>query len=161
MYVNGVQVPSGGLSLNKSHEKSTTLAYQTLFNGSGIHHSNSGLQMTHDLFVNGYFMLVFDLTPEGSASDGHVNLPENGNLRIELKFDSALTDAITCLLYLEYDGSVQIDKLRNVTTDFERENIGYPSNNTCFEKLTFFSRSVPIGCSAAFDLIIRDHNNQR
>ena len=118
MYVNGVQVPSGGLSLNTSHEKSTTLAYQTLFNGSGIHHSNSGLQITHDLFINGYFMLVFDLTPDGSASDGHVSLPENGNIRIELKFDSALTDAITCLLYLEYDGSVQIDKLRNVTTDF-------------------------------------------
>jgi hypothetical protein len=98
MYVNGIQVPSGGLSMNTSHEKSTTLAYRTLFNGSGIHHSNSGLQITNDLFINGYFMLVFDLTPDSSASVGHVILPENGNIRIELKFDFSLTDAITCLL---------------------------------------------------------------
>ncbi|GFG33613.1 hypothetical protein Cfor_03376 [Coptotermes formosanus] len=38
MYVNGIQVPSGGLSLNTSHQKRTELGYQTLSNGSGIHH---------------------------------------------------------------------------------------------------------------------------
>jgi hypothetical protein len=40
-------------------------------------------------------MLLFDLTQDGSASDGHVSLPENGNIRIEFKFDSSLTDAFT------------------------------------------------------------------
>jgi hypothetical protein len=110
MYVNVIQVPSGGLSPNTSREKSTTLEYQTLFNGSGIHHSNSGLLFSRDLFVKGFFMLLFDLTPDGSASNGHVILPENGNIEsgIELKFDFSLTDTITGHLYLEYDGSIQI-----------------------------------------------------
>ena len=118
MYVNGQQIPSGGLSLNTRHEKETTLAYQTLFTGSGIHHGNTGNQITHDMFVRGYFMLLFDLSPDSAASEGHTSLSENGSIRIEIKFEEALKDAITCLLYLEYDANVQIDNLRNVITDF-------------------------------------------
>ena len=40
MYVNGKQIPPEGLSLDMGHEK---MGYRTLFDGSGIHHSNSGL----------------------------------------------------------------------------------------------------------------------
>ena len=46
-------------------------------------------------------MLFFDLTPDHSASDGHTSLSENGNIRIELKFNTAHANAVTCLLYLE------------------------------------------------------------
>jgi len=54
-----------------------------------------------DLFINRGFLLIFDLIPEQGASYLHVSLSDSGNIRFELKFD-----AITCLLYLEYDGSV-------------------------------------------------------
>jgi hypothetical protein len=118
MYVNGKQIPSEGLSLDPGHEKTTVMGYKSLFEGSGIHHSNSGLQITHDMYINGYFMLLFDLTPDMAASEGHASPAENGNIRIECNFGKALTEAITCLLYLEYDNSVRIDKLRTVTTDF-------------------------------------------
>ena len=63
MYVNGQQTPSGGLTVGTGHEKTTTMAYQTLFSDSGIHHGSSGIQITHDMFIKGYFMLLFDLTP--------------------------------------------------------------------------------------------------
>ena len=63
-------------------------------------------------------MLLFDLTPDLGASEGHTSHPENGNIRIELKFNKALPEAITCLLYLEFDNSVRIDKLRTVSTPF-------------------------------------------
>lgn len=119
MYVNGKQIPSeGGLSLDMGHEKTSVMGYRTLFTGSGIHHSNSGLLITHDMYVNGYFMLLFDLTPDEAASETHSSLPENGTIRIELKFEKALTEPITCLLYTEYDGCVRIDKSRIVTTDY-------------------------------------------
>jgi hypothetical protein len=39
-------------------------------------------------------------------------------MRLELKFEKALPDPVTCLLYLEYDNSVRVDYLRNVTTDY-------------------------------------------
>jgi hypothetical protein len=93
------------------HEKTRVLGYRTLFKGPDIHHSNTGLQITRDMFKTGYFVLLFDVTPDQSASDGHTSLSGNGNIRIELKFDTALSTAITCLLFLEHDGNIQIDKL--------------------------------------------------
>jgi len=100
------------------HEKASVMGYRTLFEASGIHHSNSGLQITHDRYINGYFMLFFDLTPDRSVSEGHQSHPENGNIRIELKFSKPLPEAITCLLYLKFENSVLIDFSRNVKTDF-------------------------------------------
>jgi hypothetical protein len=118
MYVNGRQVPSKSLTKDPSHEKTTVIGYKTLFQGSGIHHSKSGLQITHDMDISGYVMLLFDRTPFMATSEGHTSPVEGGNIRIELTFKEALKEAITCLLYLEYDNSVRIDSLRTVTTDF-------------------------------------------
>ncbi len=58
LYVNGKQIPSGGLHLETAREKGSVMAYRTLFEGSGIRHSNSGLQISHASFVNVYFMLL-------------------------------------------------------------------------------------------------------
>jgi len=69
--VNGRQIPTEVLSMGMDHEKTLVMGYTTLFEGSGIHHSNSGLQITHDMYTNGYFMLLFDLTPDRAASEGH------------------------------------------------------------------------------------------
>jgi len=77
------------------------LAYNTLFEGSGIRHPNAGLQLTDDMFIAGYFMLLFELTIDRADSEGHISLPDQGNIRLELQFDKPLPEALTCLLYLE------------------------------------------------------------
>jgi len=118
LFVNGKQYPNEGLSLGMDHEKTSVMGYRTLFEGSGIHHSNAGHQITQDMFVNGYFMLLFDLTPDQGVSEPHTSHPEQGNNRVELKFAKPLPEAITCLLYLEYDSTVLINLARNVTTDY-------------------------------------------
>ena len=87
--------------MNMGHEKTSLLAYNTLFEGSRIRHSNAGLQVTHDIFKACYFMLLFDLMPDRAASEVHVSLPDQGNIRLELKFVKTLPEAVTCLLYLE------------------------------------------------------------
>jgi len=84
--VNGKLIPTEGLSLGIDHEKTSVMWYRTLFDGSGIHHSKSGLQITPDMFINGYFMLLFVLTHDRAASGGHTSHPDNGNNRVELKF---------------------------------------------------------------------------
>jgi hypothetical protein len=89
MIVNGRQIPSETLVIDPSHEK-TTLAYKTLFEGTGIHHSNAGLQITHDMYVNGYFMFLYDLTPDQAASERHTSPVDNDNIRIEFTFKEAL-----------------------------------------------------------------------
>jgi len=118
MYVNGRQIPSESLSLNMGHEKTSVKGNATLFEAIGIHHSNSGLQITHDMYINGFFMIVYDLTPDLAASESHASLPTNGDIRIDLKFAKALLEAVTCLLHLEYDNSVRIDLASNVSTNF-------------------------------------------
>jgi len=94
------------------------MGYRTLFEGSGIHHSNASNQITHDMFVNGYFKLLFDLTPDQGALEAHTSYPEQGNIRVKLKFAKPLPEAMTCLLYLEFDNSVLINLARNFTTDY-------------------------------------------
>jgi hypothetical protein len=63
-------------------------------------------------------MLVFDLTRDCCASDRHISFPVNGSIRIELKYDETIAEALTILLYQDFDRSIQTDRLRNFTTDF-------------------------------------------
>ena len=53
------------------------------------------------MYMNGYIMLLFDLTLDRGVSKGHTHHPVNGNISIELKTDKPLPEAYTCLLYLE------------------------------------------------------------
>jgi len=115
---NGKQIPTEGLSLGIDHKKTSVMGYSTLFEGSGIHHSNSGHQITHDMCANVHFMLLFYLTPDRGASEGHMSNPGNGNIRVELKFSKPLTEPITCVLYLEYDNSIHVDTSRTISDRF-------------------------------------------
>ena len=117
LFVNGIQFPNQGLTLGMDHEKTSVMDYSSLFEASGIHHSNTGLQITPYIYIVGSFVLLFDLTPDRSPSECHTSHPENGSVRNELKFSKPLSEAITCLLNLELDKSVIIDFARKLTTD--------------------------------------------
>jgi hypothetical protein len=99
MYVSGKQLRSESLSLDTGH-KTQVLGYKTLFESSSIHLSNSGLQIIH-VYISGYFMLLFNLTPDMAASEVHASPAKIGNIRIELKFGAALTETFTYLLHAE------------------------------------------------------------
>jgi hypothetical protein len=58
------------------------------------------------------------MTPDRAASEGHSSNPENGLIRLELKFEITLIYPVSCLLNLEFDNSVRVDFLLNVTTDY-------------------------------------------
>jgi len=118
LFVNGKQLPKEGLPLGMHHEKNFVVGYRTLFVMSAIHHWNTGLEITHDMYINGYFMLLFVLTPDRSSSENHTSHPVNGSITFELIFNKPLAEAITCLLYLKIDNSVLIDLERTFTTDF-------------------------------------------
>ena len=54
--------------MEKSRERTSVMAYRKIFEGSGFHHSKSGLQIMHDVYVNGYLMLLYDVTPDHGFS---------------------------------------------------------------------------------------------
>ena len=45
LHVTGRQIPTELLSLDMEHENSFVMGYRTLFEGAGIHQSNSGLSI--------------------------------------------------------------------------------------------------------------------
>jgi hypothetical protein len=95
MYVNGKEIPNECLSSNFGHEKTSVMAY---FQGNWFT-SFQRKQSDYTRYVHkGYFMLLFDLTTDHVAYEGHVSPASNGHIRLELKLAEALPEAPTCLL---------------------------------------------------------------
>lgn len=117
-YIDGQQIPSK--TLQPSFENNTyTNAYHTLFSGTGIHFLNDGNSITKDDFGNGYCLLAFDFTPDLSAhSNSHWNLIRRGSVRLEVRFDNALSKTINCIIYAEFDNVIEINKNREITVDY-------------------------------------------
>lgn len=115
LVVNGVQHPAQPIEFNYSNGGIlSTRGYQTLFKGTGIHHFDKGHQITKELFDSGYFLLAFDLTPDHNNNSNCGNLINQGTIRIEGRFGKPIAEAITCLVYCEFDSIIEIDKSRNI-----------------------------------------------
>jgi hypothetical protein len=70
------------------------------------------------MYINGFFISVFDLTTDLTFSEGHTSHFIQGCIQIDLRFAEALPDPVTWLMYLKFDNTVQIDSLKRVYTDF-------------------------------------------
>lgn len=118
LYVDGQQVPSKTLQPSFTSNLYTS-AYHTLFSGTGIHFLNEGNNITREDYANGYCFLAFDLSPDLSAnSHTHWNLIRHGSVRLEVRFDAALTQTINCIVYAEFDNIIEINKNRDVSVDY-------------------------------------------
>ena len=63
-------------------------------------------------------MNITNLNPDLSMGSGCAQAYRNGNLRLELKFKTALPVTINVIVYGLFDASLEITKLRNVQTDY-------------------------------------------
>jgi hypothetical protein len=115
LYVNGVPHPSQPLTMDCSSTMGVTRAYHTLFSSTGIHYGDRGHMITQEMFTKGYFILGFDLTPDREADEDHYSLTHRGNVTLEARFKEPLPEAVTCILYAEFPGYIEIDSSRNVT----------------------------------------------
>jgi len=61
-FLNGKHFPNEDISLGMDYEKNSVVGYTTPFEASGIHPSNAALQITRDMYINVFLMLLFDLT---------------------------------------------------------------------------------------------------
>lgn len=118
LYIDGQQIPSKALQPSFESNIFTT-AYHTLFSGTGIHFLNEGNGISREQYAKGYCLLAFDLTADlSSNSNTHWNLIKHGSVRLEVRFESTLTQTINCIVYAEFDNVIEIDKNRNVTVDY-------------------------------------------
>ena len=71
----------------------------------------------HD-FGYGTMILVFDLTARGECNSEQFTVKKLGNLCINLKYKSALTETKNLILYGEFDCVLTIDTDCNIFTDY-------------------------------------------
>ena len=88
----------------------------------------------HDLFINlgtvpaidydSYsktcclYAFNFNSDFERPSEEDYINLPKQGNLNIEIKFGSNLTNALKLICYAQFDNRIEIDHARNVSIDY-------------------------------------------
>lgn len=117
LYVNGVPVPNEPY-ITDFKRNTFSRAYASIHAVTGILNTSETNLISKEMFSNGYFMLAFDLTPDLSGSMNCSSSMNQGNIRLEARFDTALTNSLTCLVYMEFDRMLEIDKNRNVILDF-------------------------------------------
>ena len=56
-------------------------------------------------------------SPDREADEEHISLPRQGNGRIEALFKKPLPEPVTCILFAEFPGQIEIDYSRYVTVE--------------------------------------------
>lgn len=113
VFRNGEQINSRAFTPKFGTENASyAMPYLQSFLNSGIPLSDDGYCVDLHDWQKGYVLFPFDFTPDYSSNEQHWCLQEQGNIRIELAFDKALTEPITIIIYSEFRSLLQIDKNR-------------------------------------------------
>jgi len=116
LYLDGEQIPNKPLDPNFDEDQYLR-AYMTLFEGTGMLNDNKGHGIKRTSYKHGFTLYAFDLTPD-MTEGSHVDPIKHGSIRMDLHFKNALTQTVNVIVYSEYDNLIQIDRARNVITDF-------------------------------------------
>ena len=112
LYANGQSVPSKALQ-PKFASDNYVEAFQTLFTGMELDGKDAGLQCSREDYGKGYTLVVFDLSSE--VTDAAIQaVRKQGNLQLEIRFASALPEAINVILYASFPGEIKIDQSRSI-----------------------------------------------
>jgi hypothetical protein len=84
--------------------------YYNMFNALGVSRLNDGPNITMEDFASGKTILVFNLR---DSNEGFC-LPRFGNVKIDLKFKAALTEAMSIICHIDYQSTMYIDQYKNI-----------------------------------------------
>ena len=93
-----------------------TQSYMSLSSGTAKENRDEGNDIAREDYPSGYALYAFDLSSD--LAEGHFNLAKQGNVRVELKFGTALPNTVTFVAYAEFDNVIEIDRNRNIVYDF-------------------------------------------
>ena len=74
--------------------------------------------LSYEEFLDGKTFFGFTLQPNAAGPNQSVPPKETGYINIHLKFKKPLPDNITCLVWAEFQNTIEIDSSRNIYTDF-------------------------------------------
>ena len=121
LYVNGLQTPEIPYQPSFSATNPRVLReFMALYQALDQNGTDTHLVLKRNQFFKNP-IFAFNLSPDqsnGGGIGGHLSVISNGNVRIQLKFDTDLSKVITVMAYCEFDNLIEIDSNRNVFTDF-------------------------------------------
>ena len=115
---NGTAVPYEKISLDFTNKKYDE-GYFSFLQSSGLLYSNGGPNISYDQFSNGYAIYGFDFSSDPSPYNRCLDLIQEGKLSLDISLKTAASKPLTIVVYLEYDKVIEIDKDKNVTTNYE------------------------------------------
>ena len=116
LYADAQQIPAKAFKPDFDNDLYAR-SYHSLFTCNGSTWRNASNGITYKDFSNGYTMFCYDLSP--SMTDGDMIEPlKTGSLRIEIGFGRPLPNPVHILVYGQFDGMIEIDKAKQVLTDF-------------------------------------------
>jgi hypothetical protein len=93
--------------------------YFELFHQLGYTNSIGIMGVTYKLFKECVNLYSFNFNADFSVGNEHyINIAKEGSLRVEVKFNKNLADAIKMICYSKFDNTIEIDSNRNVTIDY-------------------------------------------
>jgi hypothetical protein len=111
LYADGMSVMGNPLKLDFNNGTSVVRAYTNLFVLTNKWNQNAGMSITREQFVRGSTLFAFDLNP---YFHDFIPLLQSGNVKLEVQFGTALTENISCIVYSESLGYLEITKDRDV-----------------------------------------------
>lgn len=118
LYKDGMPYPKPPLNMDFENGDYAE-AYHNFMCSLNGSYSKSVPHITMKDYKNGYTLFSFDMSPDqlGSVQPGSM-LKMNSNIRLEMKFKTALTQNVTLLVYSEEDHLMEINRERRVAVDF-------------------------------------------
>ena len=111
LFVNGESLPARPLKLDFGANRKYDTAYLNLFEACGKINKDMGLCISRADFASGYTLYTFPLDPSCLDQD-YINLVRHGNVRLEMKFATPLSEPVTCIAYAQYPALLEIDNDR-------------------------------------------------
>ena len=99
---------------NDQYLRSFLSVYQALASQNQVQNCN----IDYEDYKGGYCFWGYDLTPDQAADQSHLRPIKTGNLRLEFQFATSLAKTFNVLVYAEFDNLIEINGLREVTTDY-------------------------------------------
>ena len=117
IHVGNQSFPAQPYSPDFEHDRYMPL-YNDLLQATGHLNSEQGFGVDYDHYKKaGNIVAGFDFTPD-LCEGAHLDPPRFSSMRLEVKFGAALNEAVSCILYMEYDNLVEADVSRNFLSDF-------------------------------------------
>ena len=117
LYLDGKQVPSKPLQPNFAEGQFIRSYYNSMV-ASGLANRDAGSNISRDDFAGGFALYSLDLTPSLLDDNELFELVKSGALRLEIKFSRAQNASLTVVVWAEMDNMIEIDRSRQVLTNF-------------------------------------------